>query len=425
MVTESAATQGPPAEFRNRPPSPARGPLRLPDSGFGRNFYENGLNARAEPFRGVRTSAGVPADMYPLAATGLSLAPLVAAARRFLESLSFEQYSNCLFGVESDWFRTWHNLHSFFFRHGVCLADLPPEQRDLALDIVRQSLSQHGFDSARDVMKLNEHMGELRGRLDDYGEWFYWISFFGHPSRTEPWGWQVDGHHLIINCLVIGDQIVTTPAFMGSEPIVAQSGAYAGTRVFEREERLGWEVMNSLTPAQQAVARIGDELPFDVFAGAFADNAVMEEEGIAVRAMDAAQREKVARLVSVYLERERDGHREIRMREVLSALDEGYFAWIGRCDDTSPFYYRFYSPLMLIEFDHQPGVVYANNEHSRRHAHTLVRTPNGNDYGKAWLRQYYDQVERRPLTGEGAVERDTRVIRPLGSAIEDLSRGDR
>jgi hypothetical protein len=33
--------------------------------------------------------------------------------------------------------------------------------------------------------------------------------------------------------------------------------------------------------------------------------------------------------------------------------------------------------------------VYANDEPTRDHIHTVVRTPNGNDYGKDLLRQHY------------------------------------
>lgn len=411
--------------FRNRPPSPARGPFRLAESGFGRNFYESGVATLAEPFRGVRTKAPVEPDLFPIRPTGQSLLPVRDAARAFLASLPFNQYAQCLMGVDSDGWRTWHNLHTYVFRHGLCLFDLNEAQRGLVMDLLRESLSDHGFAMARDVMRLNEHMGELRGRPDDYGEWFYWITLFGHPSATEPWGWQIDGHHLIVNCFILGDQIVTTPTFMGSEPVVAETGAHAGTRVFELEERLGWEVMNSLSPSQQAVARLGDVPPFDVFAHAFNDNLVLDYEGVAVASLDAPQRQAVVDLILHYLKRDRPGHAEIRIAEVLSRLDETWFAWIGPCDDQGAFYYRVHNPLILIEFDHQPGVVYANNEHSRRHAHTLVRTPNGNDYGKALLRQYYRQVDAEPLEGPGAAVRDLRTAKALGSAIEDLSRGDR
>ena len=49
---------------------------------------------------------------------------------------------------------------------------------------------------------------ELTGRAREYDEWYYWMSIMGAPSASEPWGWQIDGHHLIANCFVLGDQIV-------------------------------------------------------------------------------------------------------------------------------------------------------------------------------------------------------------------------
>jgi hypothetical protein len=45
----------------------------------------------------------------------------------------------------------------------------------------------------------------------------------------------------------------------------------------------------------------------------------------------------------------------------------------------------------MTDQDHVPGVVFANNEPSRRHIHTVVRTPNGNDDGVDLLRQHYEQ----------------------------------
>jgi hypothetical protein len=56
----------------------------------------------------------------------------------------------------------------------------------------------------------------------------------GRAVATEPWGWQWDGHHLIINYFVLGDQIVVTPTFLGAEPVHAVSGKYAGVRAFQR-----------------------------------------------------------------------------------------------------------------------------------------------------------------------------------------------
>ena len=65
---------------------------------------------------------------------------------------------------------------------------------------------------------------------------------------------------------------------------------------------------------------------------------------------------------------------------------------MGDADEESIFYYRVHSPVILIEFDHQNGISLDNDEPSRNHIHTVVRTPNGNDYGKDLLRQHRGQV---------------------------------
>jgi hypothetical protein len=99
-------------------------------------------------------------------------------------------------------------------------------------------------------------------------------------------------------------------------------------------------------------------------------------------------------LIEVYVGRMRPGHAQVRLEEVKRHLSNTHFAWIGASDDVSPFYYRVQSPVILIEFDHQPGLALDNDFPSRNHTHTLVRTPNGNDYGKDLLRQHYARAHR-------------------------------
>jgi hypothetical protein len=98
-------------------------------------------------------------------------------------------------------------------------------------------------------------------------------------------------------------------------------------------------------------------------------------------------------LVGLYVNNLPEGHARVRMDDVRAHLDGTYFAWIGRTDPGSVFYYRIHSPVILIEFDHQNP---ANLRHlaagpgpNAEHIHTIVRTPNGNDYGKDLLRQHY------------------------------------
>jgi hypothetical protein len=138
------------------------------------------------------------------------------------------------------------------------------------------------------------------------------------------------------------------------------------------------------------------ELPFDVYGTAFNDNLVLPYQGIPFGELTAEQRDRLWSLIGIYVGRVRPGHAEIRLDEVKRHLAETRFAWIGACDATSPFYYRVHNPTILIEFDHQTGIALDNDFPSRHHVHTLVRTPNGNDYGKDLLRQHYRQFDHAP-----------------------------
>jgi hypothetical protein len=354
-------------------------------------LLKHGKAAAAGPFNGLTTDGTLRRGLFPLHRTGVSLAPVVAAAEHFLAALTPAERDTAAFPIDSDTWREWSNIHPYLMRHGVSLRDVDETQRDAALALVRESLSASGFTTARNVMKLNDHIRELTGRPEEYGEWYYWLSIFGTPSEQQPWGWQIDGHHLIINCFVLGDQIVLTPQFLGSEPVVATSGQYAGIRVFEEEEAKGFALMHALSRDQQEQATISKDLPMEVFAAAYRDNLTLNYQGIQYDRLTPQQQSLLLDLINVYVGRIRPGHAEIRLDEVKAHLHETWFAWMGNCDVASPFYYRVHSPVILIEFDHQRGIALDNDEPTRNHIHTLVRTPNGNDYGKDLLRQHYEQ----------------------------------
>lgn len=62
------------------------------------------------------------------------------------------------------------------------------------------------------------------------------------------------------------------------------------------------------------------------------------------------------------------------------------------------FYHRIQSPVIPIEFDHQGpiGLPNAGREQATRdHIHSVVRTPNGSDYGRDLLRQHTNDTPLR------------------------------
>jgi hypothetical protein len=128
---------------------------------------------------------------------------------------------------------------------------------------------------------------------------------------------------------------------------------------------------------------------------AWKDNVVLDYAGVRASDLTDAQRKQLVDLIALYVNNMDDGHARVKMDEVRAHLDRTWFAWIGRTDPGSVFYYRIHSPVLLIEFDHQRPVGTRHlddpNVPSREHVHTVVRTPNGNDYGKDLLRQHYEQ----------------------------------
>jgi hypothetical protein len=127
------------------------------------------------------------------------------------------------------------------------------------------------------------------------------------------------------------------------------------------------------------------------------DNLALAFEGIPVRDFSTEQEADLLEVVELFVGNMREGHAQIRMEEVVAHLDETWFAWVGTVADDAVFYYRIHSPVILIEFDHQfpVGTSKINRERkpTRDHIHTVVRTPNGNDYGKDLLRQHLEQHE--------------------------------
>ena len=348
-----------------------------------------------DPFIGVTTNGTVKPDLFKIKSTGVSTKPIRIAADNFISTLTKAQRQKTLFPVDDNEWRHWMNQH-FYDRAGIGFEGMNEDQRKAAFSLLESSLSEEGFQLARDIMKLNHTLGEMQGDMFLLGECAYWITIMGTPSSTEPWGWQIDGHHLIINFFVLGDQVVATPTFVGSEPVTTDSGKYAGIEILQDEQNQALSFAQSLTPNQRSRAVISEDKPGnDNQTEAFKDNVVLPYEGINVTELNRTQTTDLKALVALFIGNMKEGHANVRMEEILLHWNETYFAWKGTTDDDAVFYYRIHSPVVLIEFDHQNPVglrrQFPNRSPIRQHVHAVIRTPNGNDYGKDLLRQHRER----------------------------------
>jgi len=343
----------------------------------------------AETFVGVTTNGRVRDGLFEIRSTGVTTAPVRQAADAFLAALTPDQRDRTTRPVDDPEWRKWMNQH-FYVRDGVSFEEMDDAQREAAFDLLRAALSAEGFALSRNIMKLNHTLAELTGNFDEYGEWLYHLTVMGEPSEDAPWGFQLDGHHLILNYFVLGDQVVMTPAFFGSEPVIAPTGTYEGVAILQKEQELAEELMAALTPEQREAAVIQEDKPGNNnLTEAWQDNAVVPYEGVRADALDGEQRQKLLALIGQYVGAMDEGHARVKMAQVERYLDETYLAWVGDTEPGGVFYYRVHSPVILIEFDHQrPIALDGPRVPSRRHIHAVVRTPNGNDYGKDLLRQH-------------------------------------
>jgi hypothetical protein len=351
----------------------------------------------AEPFKGITATGEAEPGLFAIRATGVSTEPVRKAAEAFLTALTPAQRDKTVFPLDDPEWRKWMNQH-FYIRQGVSFEELGESQREAGVSLLRASLSARGLKQTRDIMRLNHTLGELnKNDFEQYGEWKYHLTVMGTPSATEPWGWQLDGHHAIINYFVLGDQVVMSPVFAGSEPVIARSGKYSGTAVLQEEQNRGVALLEALDSArrQKAIVSVSKDGNNNL-TEAFKDNVVLDYAGIRASDLSEAQRQQLLDLIALYVNNMDDGHARVRMQEVRQHLDRTSFAWIGGSSPDSVFYYRIHSPVLLIEFDHQRPAnlrhLAANpNVPNREHIHVVVRTPNGNDYGKDLLRQHYRQ----------------------------------
>ncbi|NIH88343.1 DUF3500 domain-containing protein [Amycolatopsis granulosa] len=359
-------------------------------------------------FRGVTEDGSLHPEVHPFepARPGeeAPVQAMIAAARALESALDEEGRGKLRYAVDAVEWQTWANREFLQFDTGVRLEFQPPEVQRAALELVRASLSPEGFRLVRDVMRINGFLGEVVGLTSILNEFSYHIALYGEPHPVRPWGWQLSGHHCAVNCLVVAGRMVVSPVFLGAEPNEIDEGPHAGTTACTDRIRLGTDLMAALPADQRRAAVVYERMvdpamppgrvhPGDErhLAGAFQDNRVIPAEGIRVAAMPPAAREIALAIAGSFVSLLPAGPRAARMREVRGHLDRTWFCWIGGHEPGDVFYYRIQSPVLIAELDHHCGVFLDYDAPKPFHIHTVLRTPHGNDYGRAYVRAWQDR----------------------------------
>jgi hypothetical protein len=361
-------------------------------------------------FRGVTEDGTLRAGLYPLEPVRpgeeAPVAAMVAAATDLLAALDDDGRERISFAVDAVEWQTWANPEFLQFDTGLRLELQPPVVREKALALMRASLSPEGYELAHTMMLINGFLGEVVDLTTVLNEFSYNIALYGTPDLTAPWGWQLFGHHAAVNCLVVEGRMVLSPLFLGAEPNEIDAGPHAGVASFTERIDLGTALMAALTTEQRRAATVYEQMvdpamppgrvhPGDErhLAGAFQDNRVIPVEGIRVAELPAGARQLVLAIAETFVRPLPAGPRAARLREIEQFLDETWFCWIGGSGPGDVFYYRIQSPVLIAELDHHCGVFLDYDTPQPFHIHTVLRTPHGNDYGRAWLRQWRQRTQ--------------------------------
>ncbi|OBJ10574.1 hypothetical protein A5625_11060 [Mycobacterium sp. 1465703.0] len=355
-----------------------------------------------EPFVGLTTGGEALRDLYlatnePDSTTDA----IVGAVKQFLDlvdQLDYRQYVQQPF---DSWHRrSWFNAAPVYMPAGVLLDDMRAEQQEAALAIVKHCLSPSGYDLVRNCMRINDALGGILNiYTDTFREWSLWFTIFGEPSSNEPWGWQIMGTHIDINCTIAGGTVILEPLFLGAEIRDIKSGPYQGLSLFHAEGDAALKLGRTLTGKQRQRAILfpsmnSKDLPPELggpidgrhIGGAGRDNRVVPYEGLSASELSTEQLGLLVELINVYLERFPPRRKQQRWEEIQAHLDEIHIAWIGD-PERLPFYYRVHGPTIWIEYDHHPALMLDSplEKPLLDHVHTIMRAPNGGDYGMALI----------------------------------------
>lgn len=291
---------------------------------------------------------------------------MAQAANNFLAALTPEQKAKADFEFKDVERTNWHFIPRA--RKGLPIKEMTQEQRLLAHALLASGLSHRGYGEAVSIMSLETVLAALeKGRAGGIvrDPELYYVSIFGKPGGSDPWGWRVEGHHLSLNFTAAGDGApAITPSFFGTNPGEVREGPRAGTRILAKEEELGRQLVKSLNDEQRKSAVILPQAPKEIIN--IPGRNETKPEGLPQSKMTPDQSGLLTKLIKEYLGRHRpDLATEDWAKIEKAGIGNVHFAWAGGFERGEPHYYRVQGGSFVLEYD--------NTQNDANHVHSVWR----------------------------------------------------
>jgi hypothetical protein len=313
---------------------------------------------------------------------------MVKKANNFIKLLDKGQQQQAIYTFNSQERFNWHFIPKDD-RKGISLNEMNEKQRTAARELMRTALSTDGYKKADAIMQLENVLKVIENRSDtDHHRdpLKYYFTIFGTPSVKDIWGWRLEGHHISLNFSSDSNKLISgTPGFFGSNPETVLNGPEKGLEILKDEDKLGIELVHSLTKDQLEKAIIDTAAPGDILTYVDRKAMIKNPKGISYADFTNEQQKIFMQLLNVYIHRYTSLYANDMMADIKAAgMEKLLFAWAGSQEDGPghPKYYRIQGPTIIIEYD--------NTQNNGNHAHTVVRDLK-KDFGGDLLLEHYEK----------------------------------
>jgi hypothetical protein len=296
-----------------------------------------------------------------------------AAARNFIESLDQPLRARASLSLDDRERREWTNLPPRPDAGGVRLGELNETQLKAAIDLLATLFSEPGFQKICEIMWGDDQLLDGGRARQGFGTVEYSIMVFGQPSATDPWAFQLDGHHLGVNIAIRGDKVSCSPSFIGAQP---ETFEIAGRpfRPFAGEVDDAMQLIAQLSD-EQRIAAVTSARPGEIRLGPGADGESLEPAGLRGSTLNPQQRESLLKLIANWVELLPPAQADVRMKQLAGEIDQMHFAWNGETDPRNDMSYTVQGKSLIIEFSCQGPA-----GRPLDHLHSMYRDPT-DEYG--------------------------------------------
>lgn len=306
----------------------------------------------------------------------------------FLKSLTQAQRNKTQMPFIDESRILWHYVPSSMFpRAGIQLNELDSNQKSKLDELLKTFLSETGYNKTMKIIDLENILLEISGDSIMRNPENYSVAFYGNPEKDSLWAFSFEGHHISLNFTIHNGKVEIAPRFLGANPARILSGPREGERTLQKEEDLGFELINSLSEEQRKMAIFQKKPFFDIVTGKSTEVEPLSPVGIMYGQLTRNQQLVFLKLLDEYLSTMPPEQAAKRMNSIKDEeINEVRFGWAGATVLGEGHYYRIQGKSFLIEFD--------NVQNEANHIHTVWRDFDG-DFGRDIIREHYKNSDHR------------------------------